>query len=209
MEIEIGKEALRRGREYMNEKMDKAGLNHLRGYFNVDNTFVVRKLLLILFPFNSAEWALGDVEKSLSRPELYIPAMSLISYILLGALQSGLDGKFSPERLGMAFTRCVVMEAFCICVIKISGYFADARVCGLDVAAYSGYKYVCVVFLHLLRMRYMRAVFGLYLYVSFFFFLSRSLKRHIISGGGAGRTRRVYYLFSIVALQIFIVFVLS
>lgn len=210
MEIEIGKEAFKRGSEYVNKGMDKISFKHLRGYFNIDDTYILRKLSLILFPFNNAEWIVdGDSENSLSRPELYIPTMSLVSYILLRALHSGLDGKFSPEKLGMMFTRCVFVELFCISLMKICGYFIDAPVQTLDMVAYSGYKYVCVVLLRSFRMRHVRAIFGLYFYVSFFFFLSRSLKRRILLGGAVNRARKVYYLFGIVILQVLIIFILS
>lgn len=208
MEIELGKEALKKGTEYVNKRMDKASFKHLRGYFNVDNTFVFRKIALMFFPFSNAEWT-GEDENGLSRPELYIPVMGFVSYILVRALYLGLDGKFSPEKLGIVFSRCMFLEMFCICFIKVSGYFVDVSLHSLDIVAYNGYKYVSILLLSLCRMRYVRIVFSLYLYVGFFFFLSRSLKRQIISGDCVNRTVKIYYLFSIVLVQMAIIFQLS
>ncbi|UYI26852.1 protein transport protein Yif1 [Encephalitozoon cuniculi] len=206
MEIEIGKEAIRKSTEYASRSLGGVSLKPFRTYFDIDNTFVLKKLVLILFPFNNKEWT-GD-DEGMARPELYVPAMSFISYILLRALYLGLEGMFSPERLGIVFTRLFFLEAVCIALTRISGYFVDVGLSTLDVVAYSGYKYVIVLLLQLNKMRYVQVIGGMYLYVSFFVFLSRSLKRRVMDKG-AERMRRAYYLFGIVIVQEFIVFLLS
>jgi protein transport protein YIF1 len=210
MEIEVGKEALKKGTEYVNKRIERVNFKHLRKYFNVDNSFVLRKVLLILFPFNSAEWAI-DIESDsrLSRPDLYLPLMSLVSYILLRGLYSGLEGQFSPEKLGMIFTRTVFLEALCLALLRISGYFIDVHLGSLDLVAYSGYKYLTVLLLKLCGGRYLRYMAGAYLYVSFFFFLSRSLKGAILENAISNRTMRIYYLFGVVFFQIILIFFLS
>lgn len=205
MEIEIGKEAIRKSAEYVNKGFGGASLKPFRRYFDIDNVFVLKKLVLILFPFGNREWASDD---GLARPELYIPLMGFVSYILARAVRLGLEGVFSPERLGIVFTRAFFLEAVCVVFTKASGYFADVGLSTLDVVAYSGYKYVVVVLLHLNRMQHVRIIAGMYLYVSFFVFLSRSLKKRVVGAGGE-RMKRVYYLFGMVLAQEFIVFVLS
>lgn len=204
MEIEIGKEALKKSTEYVSARIDGVGLSSLRTYFAVDDAFVLRKLCLVLFPFNNTDWTQNE---ELTRPELYIPAMSLVSYILLKALRYGLDGTFSPERLGLAFTHAVLLELLCAGAVKVSGYFGDVSLGTLDVMALCGYKYVCVVVVQAMWMWYARVVVGLYVHVSLFFFLSRSLKKQVI-GDGTNRRKRVYYLFGVVALQVCIAFLL-
>lgn len=209
MEIEIGKSVLERSGRYVNERMERVNFVSLRGYFNVDNRFVLRKLSLMMFPFNNNEWAFGS-EDGLSRPELYIPTMSFVSYIVLRALYLGLEGKFSPERLGMMFSRSVFLELGCIVAVRISGYFIDVHLHVLDILAYDGYKYVSVLLLQLFRFRYyVRAIVGMYLYVSFFFFLSRSLKRRVLGEHGGQKSKKIYYLFAVVLVQVVIIFLLS
>ncbi|ADM12288.1 uncharacterized protein Eint_091600 [Encephalitozoon intestinalis ATCC 50506] len=206
MEIEIGKEAIKRSTEYANKGLSGVSLKPFRTYFDIDNTFVLKKLVLILFPFNNKEWASDD--EGMARPELYIPVMSFISYVLVRALHLGLEGVFSPEKLGIVFTRLFFLEAMCVLFMRVSGYFVDVTLCTLDVIAYSGYKYVIAVLLRLNKIQYVRVIGGMYLYVSFFVFLSRSLKRRVMDKG-AERMRRAYYLFGIVVIQEFIMFLLS
>lgn len=209
MEIEIGKEAIKRGSEYMNKKMDKLSLRRLHTYFDVDDLFVVRKLSLILFPFNNRVWVKEpDNDNTVSRPELYIPAMGFISYVVAKALRLGLEGRFSPERIGMIFSRSIFVEVVCACAVKVCGYFVDVHLHTLDVVSYNGYKYVPVVFLQLVGMGYVRVVCRLYVYVSFFFFLSRSMRGRVIGGRSVERLKRIYYLFSMVALQMLMMFLL-
>ncbi|AFN83774.1 putative membrane protein [Encephalitozoon romaleae SJ-2008] len=206
MEIEIGKEAIRRSTEYANKGLGAVSLKSFRTYFDIDNTFVLKKLVLILFPFHNKEWVSED--EGMARPELYVPIMSFISYVLIRALRLGFEGMFSPEKLGIVFTRLFFLEAMCVLFTRVSGYFFDVTLSTLDVAAYSGYKYVIAVLLQINRMQYVRIIGGMYLYVSFFIFLSRSLKRRVMDRG-AERMRRAYYLFGIVIVQEFIVFLLS
>lgn len=206
MEIEIGKEAIRRSTEYANKGLGGVSLKPFRTYFDIDNAFVLKKLVLILFPFHNKEWVSGD--EGMARPELYVPIMSFVSYVLIRALHLGFEGMFSPEKLGIVFTRLFFLEVMCVLFTRVSGYFFDVALSTLDVVAYSGYKYVIAVLLQLNRMQYVRMIGGVYLYVSFFIFLSRSLKRRVMDRG-AERMRRAYYLFGIVIIQEFIVFFLS
>ncbi|KAG5860420.1 Yip1 interacting factor [Encephalitozoon hellem] len=206
MEIEIGREAIRRSTEYANKGLGGVSLKPFRNYFDIDNTFVLKKLVLILFPFNNKEWASED--EGMARPELYVPIMSFVSYVLVRALFLGFEGMFSPERLGIVFTRLFFLEAMCVLFTRASGYFFDVALGTLDVIAYSGYKYVIAVILQLNKVQYVKMIVGVYLYVSFFIFLSRSLKRRVMDRG-VERMRRAYYLFGIVIIQEFIVFLLS
>lgn len=213
MEIELGKEALKRSAEYVNigmEKMpfEKVSFRSLRKYFEIDNVFVARKLLLIVFPFNNSGWR--DDGDGLTRPELYIPMMSFISYILLRMLYLGVEGAFSPERFGIVFSRLMFLEMICVMVMKMAGYFVDVHLDVVDMVCYDGYKYVAMVVLGLMMMcgGYVRMIVSVYVYVSFFVFLSRSMKRRVI-GNDVNRSKKIYFLFGSVMIQVFIVFVLS
>lgn len=75
-------------------------------------------------------------------PDLYIPLMSFISYVLLYGLSTGLTTYFSPEILINAVWRCMVVQSCEVGVIMISLHLINSTLPFLDVYAYTGYKYV-------------------------------------------------------------------
>jgi len=75
----------------------------IKYYFDVDNRYVVEKLGIILMPFLwTGEWTktrneygdshMGFLEPKLEvhAPDLYIPLMSFISYVLITCLNMGI-----------------------------------------------------------------------------------------------------------------------
>ncbi len=205
MEIEIGREAIRKGSAYV-KQIDGVSFALLRKYFAVDNAVVARKLALMFFPFRNAEWS-SEGGEEIRRAELYVPLMGFVSYVVVRALQMGISGTFSAERLGLVVSRLVVVEAVFVAGTKVAGYFFDVGLGVPEVVSYSGYKYV-VVLVWRMSFGYVRWIVGMYLSVSFFVFLSRSVKGGM---GLAGRERkgRVYYLFGVVVAIELMMFVLS
>lgn len=142
----------------------------LKHYFNVSNSYVLRKLLLVLFPWRHRPWnreqarvttsstADGQMQQQYSSiylpprddinsPDMYIPIMALITYILLSTVLAGLRGKFQPELLGSITTSAVGVVILEILILKVAMWFLtisnDSQL--LDLVAYSGYKYVGVI----------------------------------------------------------------
>jgi protein transport protein YIF1 len=83
----------------------------------------------------------------LNSPDLYIPVMAFVTYILLSTLLAGLRGAFHPEVMGLTAT-----AAFAIVVIEILGLKFGTYILSisndsqlLDLIAYSGYKFVGVI----------------------------------------------------------------
>lgn len=83
----------------------------------------------------------------LNSPDMYIPIMALITYILLSTVLAGIRGSFHPELLGSITSTAVAVVAIEIVIIKIAMYFLaitnDSQL--LDLVAYSGYKFVGVI----------------------------------------------------------------
>lgn len=75
---------------------------------------------------------------------MYIPVMSIVTYILLSAVLAGVRGNFHPELLGSITTSALAVVIFEIVVLKIVMYLLsisnDSQL--LDLLAYSGYKFV-------------------------------------------------------------------
>jgi hypothetical protein len=133
----------------------------LKIYFAVNNSFVFSKLKLILVPFlNKEGWQrkiaddMSDNSESngkfslpradVNSPDLYIPFMSFITYVLLIGLASGLSNseKFSPNALIQSIWRLAILQSIESLVIKFGFSMIGYNIMFLDTFAYTGYKYV-------------------------------------------------------------------
>lgn len=136
-------------------------MSALKHYFDVSNRYVVNKLLLVLFPWTHKGWvrkqSIGPSgqegwflppREDLNSPDMYIPLMALVTYILLATMLAGLRGQFLPELLGITATYCFVIVAIEILLLKLGCYLLsisnESQL--LDLVAYSGYKFVGVIF---------------------------------------------------------------
>lgn len=83
----------------------------------------------------------------LNSPDMYIPIMALITYILLSTVLAGARGSFRPELLGSIATTSLGVMFMEIIILKIAMYLLninnDSQL--MDLAAYSGYKFVGVI----------------------------------------------------------------
>lgn len=203
MEITIGKEVVNAGREYVNKNMSVLSYDLFKPYFRVDNEYIVKKLILILFPFNVREWDQGG---RVTTPDLYIPLMSFITHILMRGITMGLRKDFRPEKLGLVATRGLFLELVFLLVSRVSAYFVDVKFNLCDMISFSGYKYFIIVLMHVFCRYRIVILIKLYLNIAFFFFLSRSFKNIVFDDNNrVNRNRKVYYLFTTVFMQICIV----
>jgi len=129
-------------------------MGQLRSYFAVDNRYVKRKMLIVLFPFINKEWRREVQEHGPEKivyslphsdenaPDLYIPVMSLITYCLLSAFLYGTAGQFNPEVIADVITKCFVTQILEVVVIRGCLYTMQAPIPFLDLFSYTGYKYL-------------------------------------------------------------------
>lgn len=157
----VGQNAFKHGQEYLEQNYNRwfnfAALKH---YFNVSNSYVVNKLFLVLFPWRHKPWsrkhAVGPngqegwylpPRDDINSPDMYIPVMALVTYVLLSTLLAGLRGQFQPELLGYTATTAGVVVFLEIMLLKLGCYFLsisnESQL--LDLVAYSGYKFVGVI----------------------------------------------------------------
>ena len=151
----MGKEFLQQGWAKAVPGLERSMLG-LRPYFAVDNTYVRRKMTKVLFPFLFKEWARQEKmevspdgspafalpQHDDNAPDLYIPSMSLLTYVLLCALCYGNAGKFSPEVLPDVTSKCVITQILEVIAIRVGFYLMEAPVAILDLLSYTGYKYL-------------------------------------------------------------------
>lgn len=133
----------------------------LRYYFNVDNKYVSSKLRLLLMPFRNKSWSREQIPadedgqgamvyappvKDSNAPDLYLPLMSLVTYILLVGLLKGTRMTFTPAVLSDSFNSSLATMCLELVLTKLGLYFLapGISVPMLDLISYSGYKFVLV-----------------------------------------------------------------
>lgn len=136
----------------------------LKHYFNVTTSYVMRKLILVLFPWRHKPWsrqqrpsASGAQDQNsyyflppredLNSPDMYIPVMAFVTYILLSTLLAGMRGVFHPEVMGSTFMYAFLTVGLEILALRAGTYFMNITNESqlLDLVAYSGYKFVGVI----------------------------------------------------------------
>lgn len=174
MSFQIGASAVHAGQQYIDQNLNRWFPNILaaKHYFDVSNSYVVRKLLLVLFPWRHKPWtrqqsrnaatdANGNISSQpipggmtylpprddLNSPDMYIPTMSLITYTLLSTFLAGIRGSFRPELLGSNASTAVGVIIGEYLILKLAMYFLSINneSSFLDLLAYSGYKFVGVI----------------------------------------------------------------
>ncbi len=129
----------------------------LRLQFAVSNAYVFKKIALVLFPFKNKVWARQNADdgnngafykKALPKhdvnaPDLYLPLMAFVSYVLMYAYLKGTENQFTPEDIINAVWRCLLLHMVEAVVIKIGvNIVSSSSVSFMDIVSYTGYKYV-------------------------------------------------------------------
>ncbi|KAK9237522.1 YIF1-domain-containing protein [Lipomyces kononenkoae] len=197
--LQVGRNAMLAGQEYVEQNFGKyfsMSMPTLKSYFNVSNSYVLRKLFLILFPWRHKPWARqmkrsevsGTVEgyrdprDDINAPDMYIPVMAFTTYILLSSILAGIHGVYHPEILGYIASMAFAIVIFEILGLKLGCYLLsisnESQL--MDLVAYSGYKFIGVILTMIagtlipgLLIKY--TVF-LYTFSANAFFLLRSLR---------------------------------
>lgn len=104
-----------------------------RDHFAVSNSYVMNKLRLLLFPFLHRDW-----NANLNAPDLYIPLMSFITWILLSSISVATQQSFSPAIFGKLASRG--LSVVFVEVIFLKCYMRSDAL--LVIVAWSGYKFV-------------------------------------------------------------------
>jgi len=227
--MQLGQSAVQAGQEYVQKNLGGwIPITAVKHYFNVSNSYVINKLRLLLFPWRHKPWSrrsrrseTGQTEwlpprDDLNSPDLYIPVMALVTYILLAALHSGLQSRWDPEILGISASTALAVVLLDISFVKFGCYILNIQGSSqvLDLLAYGGYKFVGVIITLLAGLlQFGRTIYIFVFLYSFFataFFLLRSLRSLILPDAASTaapinpsqRSRRITFLFLVAVLQI-------
>jgi len=158
------------------EAMQRFGLGSdaLRQYFHVDGSYVLARLKVMAFPFSKKkDWRrrshdmqqqqqaqqYGQEQPNMEKPmlmmspredenapDLYIPTMAFITYVLTAGFTMGVDSAFSPEMLGRTSSFGLVLWLLEVFAIKFGIYLLhNVQIAMWDATAYAGYKFVGAV----------------------------------------------------------------
>jgi hypothetical protein len=207
------------GTEFVHKNIEKyVATSKLKYYFAVDTAYVGKKLGLLLFPFAHSDWSLKFTADEpvaprydTNAPDLYIPVMSFVTYILLAGVALGTQSKFTPEHLGMTASTALIWTTIEILALLFSMYIMNVSSCLklLDLLSYCGYKYVgmIVVLISSFMFRSTGYFVGLaWMSLTIAFFLVRSLHVVIMTPADAestshGNKRRLYTLLIVALTQ--------
>ncbi|KAG0434772.1 Protein transport protein yif1 [Dictyocoela muelleri] len=203
MDLNLGENVVKVGQSYVNRGFKKINIINIRKYFKINNKYVLRKISLLLFPYFQNEWN-EDID-SLIRPDLYIPIMSFITILLYG-LKMDLKNEFSPEKLSLKTTKCIILELILTFIFKLITYFVNININYLDYLSFSGYKFVLIIF-KMAKIPYLKYLLSTYSYFTYFFFISRCLKGRF--GYNTDRRQKVYIIFFVAFLEIIFMYLIS
>lgn len=138
--------------EGMVEKYISVG--QLKYYFAVDNTYVTKKLGLLMFPFTHSDWSIRynhdepvQPRFELNAADLYIPSMAFVSYILVVGYMLGMQDRFSPEVLAATASTSLTVLFLELVIIYGTTYIMNINttLAKCDILAFCMYKYVGMI----------------------------------------------------------------
>lgn len=219
--MQYGQQFVPAAGEYVEKRIESfLSISKLKYYFAVDTTYVLKKLGLIAFPFAHEDWSLKYDNSEpvapryeINSPDLYIPTMAFVTYVLLCGLVFGTQNRFTPEQLGMTASSVLVWLILELVVIIATLYTTgiSGNVKYLDLLSLCGYKYVGMIMIALCGLLF--SLTGYYvalgwMSLSIAFFMARTLRLVINPHDGnegmarsTGATRRLYLLLYISLTQ--------
>uniref|UniRef100_A0A8C9SQQ5 Protein YIF1 n=2 Tax=Scleropages formosus TaxID=113540 RepID=A0A8C9SQQ5_SCLFO len=210
------------GKEMVDKNLDRfIPISKLKYYFAVDTVYVGKKLGLLVFPYMHQNWEVSYQQDTpvaprfdINAPDLYIPAMAFITYILVAGLALGTQDRFSPEILGMQASSALVWLIIEVLATLLSLYLVTVNtdLTTIDLIAFSGYKYVGMIVGVLAGLLFGKTGYYLILLwccMAIFVFMIRTLRLKILSEAaaegvlvrGAKNQLRMYLTMAIAAAQ--------
>lgn len=219
MEMNIRKHAISLGSSYINRTVSLGRLESIQKYFKIDNSYLLRKLFLVVYPYKENIWlerTERDVQSvPIAYPDLYIPLVAIVTYVLSVAYELEIKEKFKPEELGKITTKSILLTLLEIFLIKgVSFFFSSTSLDILDIFSFTGYKYFTIVLMRICTGIFpiiLSKLSSLFFILSFSIFLGRSLKHFLILEEYEieVKKKKMYFLFSFVFLEFLLLLILK
>ncbi|XP_048224607.1 protein YIF1B isoform X2 [Perognathus longimembris pacificus] len=219
MAMAYGSSLAAQGKELVDKNIDR--FSKLKYYFAVDTVYVGKKLGLLVFPYLHQDWEVQYQQDTpvaprfdVNAPDLYIPAMAFITYILVAGLALGTQDRFSPDLLGLQASSALAWLTVEVLAILLSLYLVTVNtdLTTIDLVAFLGYKYVGMIGGVLMGLLFGKIGYYLVLgwcCMSIFVFMIRTLRLKILSEAaaegvpvrGARNQLRMYLTMAVAAAQ--------
>ncbi|KAJ7206002.1 YIF1-domain-containing protein [Mycena pura] len=154
-------------------------------HFNVSNSYVLRKLQIVLFPWTHKQWGRKSHRSDAGQTEWLAPREDFNSPDLYTACASSYTKRFHPQVLGESGTRAVVIVMLDFLFVQLSCYFLNVPGTGqsIDVITYGGYKFVSVINIILTGFLRLGRTIRIVTFMITYFFFANALflrRRHIV-----------------------------
>ncbi|XP_069764830.1 protein YIF1B [Narcine bancroftii] len=210
------------GKDIVDKNIDRLiPINRLKYYFAVDTVYVGKKLGLLVFPYTHQNWEVHYQQDTpvaprveVNAPDLYIPAMAFITYLLVAGFALGTQSRFSPEVLGMLASTALIWMVIEVLVTLFSLYLVTVNtdLTTIDLVAFAGYKYIGMIIEVLAGLIFGRMGYYVALgwcCISVVVFMIRTLRLKILSEAvaegvlvrGTKNQLRMYLTVAIAAVQ--------
>ena len=103
-----------------------------------------------------------------NAPDLYIPAMAFLTYVLVGGLALGTQNKFAPEVIGVQASTAIGWTLLELVAVWLTLYIMNigADLAVFDILAFTSYKYVGMILAIVASLIVPAAYHAVLLYVS-------------------------------------------
>lgn len=136
----VGNQALAYGQSIV-ERQGWFSWHSWKPLWNVDHGYVLRKCLLLVFPFRHKQWSRqvarsemsGQYEgfkvprQDVNAPDLYIPIMAFVTYILVIATVLGTRNQFKPEVLTMIASSAMACTLVEVLFLRLGIYLLNVK----------------------------------------------------------------------------------
>uniref|UniRef100_A0A663FK33 Protein YIF1 n=1 Tax=Aquila chrysaetos chrysaetos TaxID=223781 RepID=A0A663FK33_AQUCH len=124
----------------------------------------------------------------INAPDLYIPVMAFVTYILIAGLALGTQNRFSPDSLGLQASSALAWLIVEVLAVLLSLYLVtiNTDLTTIDLIAFAGYKYVGMIIGLVFRLLFSRT--GYYVVLSWCclsIFMIRTLRLKLLSEAAA------------------------
>jgi len=217
MAMQYGQNLAGQGKDMLHKNVEKyISSSKLKYYFAVDTAYVGKKLGLLFFPFTHSDWAIHYNQDEpiapryeINAPDLYIPAMAFVTYILVAGMVLGIQERFTPEQLGDQASSALVWLIIELVALTLSLYIMslNTQLKYLDIIAFCGYKFVGMTLSLLAGIAAgLSAYYGVLLWFcgTLVFFLVRTLRIQVLPHQDQetrGAKRSLYLILSVSLAQ--------
>jgi len=217
MAMNMGADIMQQKKKEMEGMMEKyISVGQLKYYFAVDNTYVTKKLMLLMFPFTHSDWSIRynhdepvQPRFELNAADLYIPSMAFVTYILVVGYMLGMQDRFSPDLLAATASTSLTVLVLELVVIYMTVTIMNINttLAKCDILAFCMYKYVGMILCLVMGMFFSTTgyYFALaYTALALALFLFRTLHLRVepeVHGVESHGKRKIWLLASMVGWQ--------